>query len=147
MSSEESPAYKPIPSVEARILAEKYDKSIVILWAWDPVYGLLHTTTYGVSQQEKDWAAKGGEIATAALGGQVPARIEYEDYRIAHLAELTRACEQLLDAPHQEHFIVRLNEEEMAGLEAIKQAVAKAKGILPETGPASADQTSPEATA
>lgn len=37
---------------------------------------------------------------------------------------LLAACCQLLTAPHQEHFATRLNEQEMAGLDAIKAAVA-----------------------
>ncbi len=98
-------SYKPIPTAEAKTLAGHYDKSIVIIFAWDPVHGLIHTTTYGVSEQDKDWAAKGGEIATAALGGVVPAKIDFEDYRItrirvleAEVARLKHLCsEQLID--------------------------------------------------
>jgi len=37
--------------------------------------------------------------------------------------ELEAACVLLLDAPHQEHFAARLNDAEMAGIEAIKVAL------------------------
>ena len=92
--------YKPIPVLAAKKLAERYDKSIVIVLAWDPAHGLMHTTTYGVSEQDKDWAAKGGEIATTALGGSLPDKIEYEDYRITkikNLASLLRGARVFMD--------------------------------------------------
>lgn len=38
------------------------------------------------------------------------------------------ACRQLLDAPHQEHFCVRLNDEENDALEAIKTVLKKVEG-------------------
>lgn len=73
--------YKPIPVIEAKSLAERFDKSIVIVCAWDPAHGLLHTTTYGVSEQEKHWAALGGEKATRALGGLPELGTTFEDFR------------------------------------------------------------------
>jgi|SRR5579863_5050598 len=87
--------YKPIPVEDAKALAERYQKSIVIIFAWDPAHGLIHTTTYGFSEQDKDWAAKGGEIATAALGGVVPAKIDFEDYRITRIKKLEAENKQL----------------------------------------------------
>ena len=47
---------------------------------------------------------------------------------IAAVPDLLEACKRLLDAPHYEHFVVRLNDEEMAGLDAIQAAIAKAEG-------------------
>lgn len=47
---------------------------------------------------------------------------------IAAAPDLLEACKALVDAPHQEHFAARLNDEEMAGLDAIKRAIAKAEG-------------------
>lgn len=73
--------YKPVPVEAARELADKYDKSIVLIWSWDPVHGLLHTTTYGKSLQEKHWAAQGGEIAAKALGAIMTEKEVYEDFR------------------------------------------------------------------
>lgn len=37
------------------------------------------------------------------------------------IKELEDACLELLNAPHYEHFAVRLNDEEMAALDKIKQ--------------------------
>ena len=42
--------------------------------------------------------------------------------------DLLAACKRLIDAPHQEHFSSRLNDDEMADIEAIKRAIAKAEG-------------------
>lgn len=39
--------------------------------------------------------------------------------------ELLSACLELLNAPHQEHFAVRLNDEEMAALDKIKAITEK----------------------
>lgn len=73
--------YRPIPVKAAELLAKRYDKSIVIIFAHDPIHGVLHTTTYGRSEQEKHWAALGGEIATKALGGLPDLKTPFEDFR------------------------------------------------------------------
>ncbi len=87
--------YLPIPVAEAKSLGDRYDKSIVIVFAWDPTFELIHTTTYGKSVQDKEWAAKGGEIATAALGGEVLQKLEFEDYRILRIRELEAEVSRL----------------------------------------------------
>jgi hypothetical protein len=46
---------------------------------------------------------------------------------IAAAPDLLEACKALIDAPHQEHFAVRLNDEEMAAVHAIRAAIAKAE--------------------
>ena len=73
--------YKPIPVAEGESLAIRFDKSVVIICAWDPVHGMLHTTTYGASEQEKHWAALGGEKAARALGTLPELGVEFEDFR------------------------------------------------------------------
>src|SRR5437588_9363562 len=73
--------YKPIPVEAAKEISDKYEKSIVLIWSWDPVHELLHTTTYGKSIQEKNWAARGGEIAAEALGAIMTEKDTYEDFR------------------------------------------------------------------
>ena len=45
---------------------------------------------------------------------------------IAAAPELLEACQKLLNAPHYDHFAARLNDEEMKGLNMIKEAVKKA---------------------
>lgn len=45
---------------------------------------------------------------------------------MAAAPDLLEACQQLFFAPHQEHFITRLNDEEMKGMNMIKAAIEKA---------------------
>lgn len=71
--------YKPIPVSVAKEIAEKFKKSIVIIAAWDPIHGLLHTTTSGRNKQECEWAALGGKKVTEALGADYGKRTIFED--------------------------------------------------------------------
>lgn len=81
-------SYKPVPVETARTIAEQHYKSIVIILAHDPIYGMLHTTTYGASPQDKAWAAQGGELASKALGILREEHIDFEDYRLEQAQEL-----------------------------------------------------------
>ena len=84
-------AYVPVPVEAARIIAEQYAKSVVIIFAWDPIHGHIHTTTYGTGPQEKVWAAHGGETATKALGGVVELATDFEDFRLTIAKRLLHA--------------------------------------------------------
>ncbi len=90
-------AYKPVPVATAKSIAEEFDKSIVIIFAHDPVFGHVHTTTYGVGPQNKAWAAQGGEIATKALGGITEAATDFEDYRLTMARKLLAALKDARD--------------------------------------------------
>ncbi len=47
-------------------------------------------------------------------------------------ADLVAACIRLFDAPHQEHFAARLNDEELAALNAIRATIVKiAEDVTP----------------
>jgi voltage-gated potassium channel Kch len=76
-----SKQYTPVPVQAAREIAEKYEKSHVIINTWDSVHGLLHTTTYGVTEQQKHQAAIGGEKAAIALGADLGKADKFEDFR------------------------------------------------------------------
>lgn len=88
--------YTPVPVEAAKDIAEKYGKSIVIIFSHDPIHGLLHTTTYGTDPQNKAWAAQGGEIATKALGGITELSTEFEDYRLAQANALLSALKGVM---------------------------------------------------
>ncbi len=94
--------YVPIPAVAAKEIADRYQKSIVIIFAHDPVHGLVHTTTYGVREQDKEWAAIGGEIATRALGGMPEAGTCFEDYRIVRMRRAEQALKDIIGLPQDE---------------------------------------------
>lgn len=49
------------------------------------------------------------------------------------LSELTQGCEQLINADHYDHFAVRLNNQEMKGLEMIKSFLEKMKEVPHES--------------
>lgn len=73
--------YAPVPVSVAREIAKKYSKAIVIINTWDTTHGLLHTTTYGESVEQKHQAASGGDIAAKALGADMPRANYSEDFR------------------------------------------------------------------
>ncbi len=85
----------PVPVDAARALAVQYAKSIVIICAWDDEYGLLHTTTYGTSPKNKAFAAYSGEIAMKALGGQLDAGTQFEDYRLQQAQRMLKALREI----------------------------------------------------
>ncbi len=74
--------YQTIPVEEAEKISEKYKKDIIIINSWDTEFGVLHTTTYGVNEVQKHQAAKGGEIASKALGADLDLSNYYQDFRI-----------------------------------------------------------------
>jgi hypothetical protein len=89
------PEYNPVPVETARRVGDEFGKSIVIINAWDPVHGKLHTTTWGRSGDEKGWAALGGQ-RTAQVLGAVPDLGEiYQDYRIQLLRRMTRMIQTI----------------------------------------------------
>ena len=90
--------YLPVPVSTAREIAEKYDKSIVIICAWDPEHGILHTTTYGRNPREKEWAVQGGEMASKTLGAMPEVGTQFEDYRLAQALKLLLALDELTSA-------------------------------------------------
>lgn len=89
-----SAEYRPVPVSSAEAIAEEYGKSIVIIFAHDPAFGLVHTTTYGVTPNDKQWAAQGGVIATRALGALPELATEFEDYRAQRIRVLTEALKR-----------------------------------------------------
>lgn len=79
--------YKPVSVAAAKQIAEKFDKAIVIINCWDTTHGVLHTTTYGVSKEQKHQAAVGGDISAKALGAEMPRKNAYEDFRKEEIAK------------------------------------------------------------
>ncbi len=49
--------YKPIPVEVARQISHEFDKSMVVILAYDPAHLLMHTVTYGVDPLDKETAA------------------------------------------------------------------------------------------
>lgn len=89
-------SYKPIPVEDAREIAAKYDKTMVVILAWDPKFQVTHTTTYGVSAFEKEQAAAAGEIACQALGGDLSRKSTFEDFHENYDPALLREATEIL---------------------------------------------------
>lgn len=74
------PEYLPIPSSAAEKIAHDYSKSMVVILAYDPEHALTHTTTFGVSAEDKEAAARCGELATTAMGADLVRKQVFEDF-------------------------------------------------------------------
>jgi hypothetical protein len=91
--------HTPVPVSAAREIGQRYRKSQVAVISWDPVSGLVHTTTWGETPSDKVQAARLGEILTEAAGGVRSLRTQYEDLP-GPLREAVDAM-QILDEPEE----------------------------------------------
>lgn len=75
--------YKPIPVSVAVQIAESFEKSMVVIMAYDPKHERSHTTTYGQNPADKENAAKIGDACSVLVCGEegFAAKRSYEDYR------------------------------------------------------------------
>jgi hypothetical protein len=86
--------YVPVPVESARQIATEFHKSMVVILSYDPKFQVTHTTTYGVSPQEKEIAADFGERC-AALVSDLPRKTSYEDFRFMDQAKRAQQVERL----------------------------------------------------
>lgn len=75
-------SYIAVPVSAAAEIAERFGKSMVIINAWDPTFDVLHTTTYGVTAEDKIRAADGGRIAAKALDADLLQAHVFQDFRL-----------------------------------------------------------------
>lgn len=90
------PDYKPVPVEAARKIAVKFDKSMVVILAYDPAHQLTHTTTYGVSAIEKEQAAAAGELLARTIGADLNQKTEFEDFHKDYDPARYRQCQEAL---------------------------------------------------
>lgn len=76
-----SDQYRPVPVSAAKAVGQQYAKSIVVILSWDPLHEKLHTTTWGLTENDKHMAALGGELAATALGFDLFRGTKFEDFR------------------------------------------------------------------
>ena len=88
-------AYEAVPVHEARKIAERYRKAIVVIVAYDTTHQKLHTTTFGVMPEDKDVAALWGEACATAIGADTSKSVWYENYRTTTEAEYKRRIDEL----------------------------------------------------
>ncbi|MBW3538729.1 MAG: hypothetical protein KY476_00515 [Planctomycetes bacterium] len=91
-----SETYKPVPVEEARHIAARYSKSMVVILSYDPAAALTHTTTYGVAPEDKEQAADVGEMCARLVCGEgFELRKKYEDYRFTDQGKRAEQIEAL----------------------------------------------------
>ena len=74
------PDYKPVPVHIAHQISKEFEKSMVVILCYDPVYELTHVTTYGASAWDKEQAAAVGEMCSQAVGGDLSRKQMFEDF-------------------------------------------------------------------
>lgn len=75
------PDYKPVPVEAAKQIAQQFDKSQVIIVTFDPLFRLLHRTSYGVSAMDKVAAAHAADEFVRSTGAEPRLRQTHEDFR------------------------------------------------------------------
>lgn len=141
----EEAAYVPIPVAVAREIAARYQKSQVVILAWDPVHELTHTTTYGVEPDEKERAAEVGDACAKAICGDgFERRRSFEDYRHIDAGERAKKIDQLYWAcKSADHAIASVMAERYGitdlALQAVRDALSEAmtgSGVVSRSGSA-----------
>lgn len=72
--------YKPVPVDVAKQIADRFDKAMVVILAYDVAHELTHTTTYGTTEYGKENAAGAGAYLTQTIGSDLSQKIEFEDF-------------------------------------------------------------------
>jgi hypothetical protein len=95
--SKSKKAYKPVPVQAASAVADKYAKDVVVIVCWDKFFNKIHTTTYGRSPDDKEAAARLGEILSTAAGADNLKATCFEDFRFKTQAEWAQEKEKLMN--------------------------------------------------
>jgi hypothetical protein len=119
--------YKPIPVHVAKQIADHYEKSQVVIVAVDPVHDLTHTTTYGVSADDKVESALLGDWCAALIGCDVGKRTNYEDFRNDFDAARLKEAVELLAAIHKQKCV---RWEQFEQIERLIPSVASVSSVV-----------------
>lgn len=101
--SEQQPEsqHRPIPVEEAKRLAEKYYKTLMVIAGYDPTNHSITRTTYGVTAEDKVRARLMGDTMMINIGAAVESQVSHEDFRdemnAARLREATELLSTILD--------------------------------------------------
>jgi hypothetical protein len=77
------PDYKEVPVEVAMNISSMFGKDVVIVVSVDNDHSMTHTTTFGVSADDKTVAANLGEMMTTLTGSDVSQARWYSDFRTA----------------------------------------------------------------
>lgn len=87
--------YQPVPVDAAASIARDYAKNAVVVLSFDREYGLIHTSTFGVSAEEKVMAAALGERLSAYVGCDLEKSLKFQDFRDVEKGEYVRRITEL----------------------------------------------------
>jgi len=89
--------YTAVPVDAAREIAEKYDKSMVIISAYDPAFNRTHSVSFGVKADDKETAANISEQCVKFLLGDTEGDT-HQDYRFIPEGERASLVDNLVKA-------------------------------------------------
>jgi hypothetical protein len=112
--------YIPVPVEAAKQVARQFEKSVVVIAAWDRAFNKFHTASYGESADDKIVAANLADLIPLAAGCDPQSLVTHEDFR--HRTEAGWAVERhrLLD-------MIR-GPATQREVEAAAEAIANARG-------------------
>lgn len=87
MSTRSDKGYREVEVSRARTIAKDCHKDIVVILSWDKESGLIHTTTFGESPEDKINAANLGDMLAQAAGADITQATTYEDFRAMPIAK------------------------------------------------------------
>lgn len=90
--------YRPIPVDEARAIADRYRKRMVVILAYDGAHEKTHVTTYGVAAEDKVNAAAVGDRCAAVVGADLAQKQSHEDFRAIEASQWAERVDRLLRA-------------------------------------------------
>ncbi len=70
--------YQPVPASEAKAVAEKYGKAMVVITSIDKNFDVVHTTTSGITGTDMEEANELGKRLNEAAGGFMPLATHFE---------------------------------------------------------------------
>ncbi len=68
--------------IEAAAIAGKFAKEVVVILCWDRAFNMGHTTSFGVTAEDKLLAADMADEASEAAGFITSQKRVYEDFRL-----------------------------------------------------------------
>ena len=73
--------YQPVPVDDAKRIAERYQKTHVVIVSYDETINVMHVTTYGLrDQRDKQNAANIGEFIANQLGADLSLGMRFQDF-------------------------------------------------------------------
>lgn len=98
--------YIPIPVSEAQRISDLYQKSMVVILAYDPAHQMSHATTFGVTADDKVYAAQMADRTVDMMGELGRTKTVHEDFRQDFDAGLYKEAVDLLQLLYRRQAVV-----------------------------------------